>query len=211
LTETFHQRGFRSCSWHELASLTGASPSQVVALSALASAQTARTASILLDQYRGAFDRALAAILDCFDQDRHQQAGDLLRNLAANVDLGRHLTHPWRVVIAGAPNVGKSSLVNALTGYARCIVAPTPGTPRDLVTTVVAVHGWPIELADTAGLRGEATDLEAQGMELARTAIASADLCLWMLDASTVPAWPERRTDNMRWVINKIDLSARWD
>ena len=59
-----------------------------------------------------------------------------------------------RVVLAGWPNVGKSSLINALLGYARAIVHPSPGTTRDVVTASTAIDGWPIELSDTAGLRG---------------------------------------------------------
>src|SRR5205823_6640829 len=84
-------------------------------------------------------------------------------------------------------NVGKSSLINALAGYQRSIVAPTPGTTRDVVRVPVALDGWPVELLDTAGLRGDAPALEAAGIEQAREQAASADLCVWVLDA-TVPA-----------------------
>jgi tRNA modification GTPase len=69
------------------------------------------------------------------------------------VDLGRHLTRPWRVVVAGAPNVGKSSLINALAGFTRTVVTAVPGTTRDVVATAAAIDGWPVELIDTAGLR----------------------------------------------------------
>jgi tRNA modification GTPase len=135
----------------------------------------------------------------------------LLDELARWTRLGRHLVTPWRVTVAGAPNVGKSSLVNALAGYQRCVVAATPGTTRDVVTTLLALDGWPVEVADTAGLRSAASDeLEGQGIDLARSAAVGADLCLWILDGSAVPVWPTTPMPNIRFVINKVDLPAAW-
>ena len=135
-------------------------------------APTLRTASILLDQFHGAFDRAIATILASPDL-----AG--LRELAAFAPVGRHLVEPWKVVIAGAPNVGKSSLVNALAGYQRAVVSEVAGTTRDAVSVQLAFDGWPVELTDTAGLR-EAEGLEAEGIERARRVLAEADLVLWL-------------------------------
>jgi tRNA modification GTPase len=138
-------------------------------------------------------------------------ARTLVDGLARWTALGRRLTEPWRVVVAGAPNAGKSSLINALAGYQRSVVAPTPGTTRDVVTTRIAVDGCPVELADTAGIRDDAGTLEQQGIERARRASAEADLVLWVLDASAEPVWPEAETKTHRLVINKIDLQAAWD
>jgi tRNA modification GTPase len=135
----------------------------------------------------------------------------VLAELAERAPLGRHLIHPWQVVVAGAPNVGKSSLVNALAGYQRSIVAPTPGTTRDVVATRLAVDGWPIELADTAGLREDAGVIEEQGIFRARKKLAEADLVLWVLDAATVPVWPSDKSDRLHLVVNRIDLPAAWD
>ncbi len=121
------------------------------------------------------------------------------------------MTQPWRVAVAGAPNVGKSSLVNAVAGYQRSIVAATPGTTRDVVTTRLALDGWLIELADTAGQRTEAEALEEQGIRRARATAAEADLCLWILDGSAPPVWPSDPLAAVLYVINKIDLPPAWD
>ena len=90
------------------------------------------------------------------------------------------------------------------------MVAPTPGTTRDVVTARIAVDGFAVELADTAGLRADAGSLEGQGIELA-CAVAEANLTLWVVDAATQPVWPETQTWTLRIVVNKIDLPAAWD
>jgi tRNA modification GTPase len=210
LEEVFAARGVRLCSWQELEARTAAHVGRAAALAALAEAPTLRTASILLDQYHGAFDRAVQAARTAL-ASKDPAAGRLLGELARYAALGRHLTVPWRVVVAGAPNVGKSSLVNALAGYARSVVAPVAGTTRDVVTTRLAVDGWPVELADTAGWGDAAEALERQGIDRARTAAAQADLCLWVLDASTEPVWPVPPLGRTQIVVNKIDLEPAWD
>jgi tRNA modification GTPase len=211
VVETLEAGGLRSCTWQELERATADDPLQALAAVTLAEARTARTAAILLDQHQGALGRALDAISAALDRDDRALAGRLLEELARWAALGRHLTAPWRVTVAGPPNVGKSSLVNALAGYQRSVVDPTPGTTRDVVTTLLAIDGWPVELSDTAGLRDAAGDLESQGIRQARTALASADLCLWVLDASAPPVWPPSPAETVRLVVNKVDLPAAWD
>jgi tRNA modification GTPase len=143
-----------------------------------------------------------------------QAASQKIDHLLSLCELGRHLTVPWRVVLVGPPNVGKSSLINALAGFQRAIVSHVPGTTRDVVTVATAIDGWPVELADTAGLRAGGDELEAAGMTLASAAAARADLAVVMRDAS--------QPDNFQWVavesallpaltrridvVNKIDL-----
>jgi tRNA modification GTPase len=210
LEELFSKMGVQVCTWKQFLRRTGHDALQVAALEALSQAATLRTAAILLDQYQGAFAAAVRSILATLQQEKRDQAAKELWELARWTHLGRHLNHTWRVVVFGAPNVGKSSLVNRLAGYQRCVVSPTPGTTRDLVTTRIAIDGWPVELIDTAGMHDQADTLEAKGIQLAQAAAANADLRLWVLDASTAPVEPNSLME-YQIVINKTDLPAAWD
>ena len=131
-----------------------------------------------------------------------------LTDLLAESGRGQVLRDGLDVVIAGAPNVGKSSLLNRLAAEERAIVTPTPGTTRDAVHAQIEVHGIPIRLTDTAGLRDTSDDVETIGIARAREAIARADLVLAVTDASA----PERRSDdlppaNTIHIVNKVDLT----
>ena len=201
IEELYARHGVQVCSWQELERQSSEPAWRVAVQEWLVQAPTARTAAILLDQYHGAFQRAIQDI-----EDRGQ-----LDRLAQLVPLGRHLVQPWSVVVAGAPNVGKSALVNALAGYTRSIVAPTAGTTRDVVKTILAIDGWPVELSDTAGFRAPKGAIEEEGIARARVAAASADLCLWLLDGSMQPITPESDGVTWRIVINKVDLAPAWD
>lgn len=205
LTGAFVERGCRCVSWQQFQAAMSCTPHHVAAFAALAQAPTQRTAAILLDQLHGAFASAVA------EAARLEDHGRLLQRLACLAQVGRHLTQPWRVVVAGAPNVGKSSLVNALAGYTRSVVSPTPGTTRDLVTTVLAVDGWPVALTDTAGLHESATGLEQAGIALALAELRAADLVLWVTDGAALPVWPTQPDERHVQIINKIDLAAAWD
>ena len=130
------------------------------ARSLLAAVRTERTAAILLDQYSGALEAALAGIFAAIDAGRLDAAKAELRSSLDRAPIGLHLVDPWRVVLTGPPNVGKSSLINALIGYHRSIVFDQPGTTRDVVTAVTALDGWLVELSDTAGLRESFDPLE---------------------------------------------------
>jgi tRNA modification GTPase len=211
IEELYTAHGAERCTWQELERRTAGPAWRVAAQEWLVQAPTARTTAILLDQYEGAFERAMQAIRAA-PPDTARPALERLRRL---VPLGQHLVRPWSVVIGGAPNVGKSSLVNALAGYTRSIVAPTAGTTRDVVTTVIAIDGWPIELHDTAGLRDAADTIEAEGVARARAAAAEADLRLWLLDGSCAPVMPASdaggRHESWNLVVNKCDRPPAWD
>jgi tRNA modification GTPase len=205
IEELYTANGVQCCSWQDLERRTAEPAWRIAAQEWLVQAPTARTAAILLDQLDGAFHHAIEAIRAA----PPDVARPRLERLVRLIPLGRHLIQPWSVVVGGAPNVGKSSLVNALAGYTRSIVAPTAGTTRDVVSTVIAIDGWPIELHDTAGLRDAMETIEAEGTARARAAAAQADLRLWLLDGSCEPVFPTAE----RWqvVINKTDMPPGWD
>jgi tRNA modification GTPase len=118
------------------------------------------------------------------------------------------------VALVGRPNVGKSSLINGLLGYERSIVFDAPGTTRDVVTAETALAGWAVQLADTAGFRAEAGELETLAMDRARDWLAGADLVLLVFDRSQpltaedrelCQAYPEALC-----LVNKVDLPSAW-
>jgi tRNA modification GTPase len=111
---------------------------------------------------RGAFDLIDAAIA----QGDRAAASDQIDRLLDRADVGQHLLRPWRVALAGRPNAGKSTLINALVGYTRAIVHHLPGTTRDVVTADAAFDGWPVELSDMAGLRSGGGTTETEGVRL---------------------------------------------
>ena len=182
--QTLVAQGCRSTSWSEWLRRHGRDEIAADAMVALAEAPTERTATILLDQYQGALDRAVKEICTAIKDQNFPIARQQLERLLARAPIGLHLIHPWRVVIAGEANVGKSTLLNAMLGYARAIVDPSAGTTRDLVTATTAIDGWPVELCDTAGLRVSSDPVELAGMQSARERLASADLVLVVFDSS---------------------------
>lgn len=96
---------------------------------------------------------------------------------------GRVLREGYRVVIAGLPNAGKSSLLNRLLGEERAIVTREAGTTRDILEEKISLNGVPVLLTDTAGLRESDDPAEQEGIRRARRAVAKADLLIWIFDA----------------------------
>ncbi len=107
-----------------------------------------------------------------------------LATLIATAQRGRILREGIRMAIVGQPNVGKSSLLNALLGRDRAIVTDIAGTTRDVVTEHLSVRGIPVEILDTAGIRETADQVEAIGVERARAASQEADLVLYVIDGA---------------------------
>ncbi|MEO8497914.1 MAG: GTPase [Planctomycetota bacterium] len=177
---------------------------------ALAVARTERTAAMLLDQYRGALRDTVEGAIEELKRGDSVEAGSRLTKLLARGDIGLHLTKPWRVVFAGPPNVGKSSLMNCLLGYQRSIVFDQPGTTRDLLSAPTAFDGWSLELTDTAGLRESEDAIELEGVSRATNFLTEADLTVLVFDATCgwetqheqlLAAYPKALA-----VINKCDL-----
>ena len=112
-----------------------------------------------------------------------ERVGELLRR----AHTGRLLRDGMTLVIAGLPNAGKSSLMNALTGQDSAIVTHIPGTTRDVLRERVELDGLPLHIVDTAGLREAEDAVELEGVRRARAEIARADLALWVFDAENDP------------------------
>jgi tRNA modification GTPase len=107
-----------------------------------------------------------------------------LRALSHRYDEGRVLREGITLVLTGKPNVGKSSLLNALVGRERAIVTPHPGTTRDIIEDTFILSGVTVRIMDTAGLRPGGDSIEALGMAKTRESVSGADLVLWLLDLS---------------------------
>ncbi|HCE45859.1 MAG TPA: tRNA uridine-5-carboxymethylaminomethyl(34) synthesis GTPase MnmE [Lentisphaeria bacterium] len=126
---------------------------------------------------------------------------------------GAVLREGVRIVIAGKPNVGKSSLLNLMLGYDRAIVTPLPGTTRDTVEEHAVIRNIPVRLIDTAGIREADNIIEGKGIERSIASIRQAQIIIWLLDASadhgeeirTMREHLSGRT-NVIAVWNKIDL-----
>lgn len=171
----------------------------------LIQAKTARAADAALDGLAGRRTRANRALYDqalalsselehALDIDEGELPDSFfagirssLAALAAALDAaavrvreGRILRDGARVVLAGPPNAGKSSLLNALLGESRAIVSDVPGTTRDAVEAWLDLDGWPVRLVDTAGLRATGDAIEAEGVARAEKLIADADVVVML-------------------------------
>ena len=148
------------------------------------------------------------------DYDEGEDVDPKLRGdcAALAAELGRWLARPRmerlkdgvRVVVAGPPNIGKSSLINAIAGQERAIVTDIPGTTRDYIEVPLSLAGIPVVLTDTAGLRAGEDAVEAIGVERTEQLIDAADVLVWLGDAAEAPEHP-RLID----VHAKCDLAGR--
>ena len=179
----------------------------------LIEAESAAAAKNAAGQLGGAMSRRIAAVYDALadmlshfqavvdypdegvepvELDRFAaqlaQAGDDLQRLLDSYGNGRVLNRGVPAVLLGSPNVGKSSLLNALLGYDRAIVTAQPGTTRDTVSERVELGGLLLRLTDTAGLRSTADAVEQLGIERARAAAQEAELALVLVEAGSAGA-----------------------
>jgi len=139
---------------------------------------------------------------------------DRLERLIASYHSGRAWMEGITVLLLGKPNVGKSSLLNALLQTDRAIVTDVPGTTRDFLEEGYSLNGLPLKLVDTAGLRESTDPVELLGVSRTRQRLQSADLVLLVLDGSQPPSDEDRaalaacRDRTTIVVINKVDLAA---
>ena len=154
------------------------------------------------DELPPGFDAALAAGVDALSS-RVEAKLSTARE-------GRILREGALVVLAGPPNAGKSSLLNALLGADRAIVSATAGTTRDAIEDWAEIGGWPVRLVDTAGLRATGDAVEAEGVARAEDLIARADLVLRLSPADAEPSAAGAAGDSPREirVCSKCDLGA---
>src|SRR5437868_6511790 len=148
----------------------------------------------------------VATICDCLESLRNE-----IDKLIATAETGRILHEGLRVVIFGATNAGKSSLLNRMLGFDRAIVSEMHGTTRDSIEERINLRGIALRLLDTAGLRAPENLVEREGIERTQRALESADLRLHIVDANA-PRLGDLKTDgNEMLILNKSDLPAHDD
>jgi len=153
-------------------------------------------------------------IFDGFHIDKQLQTLIIvpLERLIATSEQGKIVREGVKVVIAGQPNVGKSSLLNALLREERALVNALPGTTRDTIEEQISLRGIPVHLVDTAGIRMQEDPVEAMGIDRARQKLREADVVLFLVDALAGVSARDRelyltiRDKNHLIVINKRDL-----
>ncbi len=143
-----------------------------------------------------------------------EQAGKPLAELIALSEQGKVIRDGIDLVIAGLPNVGKSSLLNAFLQEERALVTPVPGTTRDTIEEIISIKGIPVRLVDTAGIRDHAETIEKMGIQRARQKMRDADMVLFLLDATASLSPQDKQLydsiGNVKRVVvlNKIDIAA---
>ncbi len=210
---------------------------QAKAVADVVSAKTKLGLEAAIDQLGGRFSRAIAAIredlaallaeieveIDFPDVDAETSAllprllalAKRVQRLIAQGEQGRVVREGLTVAIIGRPNVGKSTLLNALLSEERAIVTEIPGTTRDTVEEEAVIKGIPVRLIDTAGLRKPTDPVEAEGVKRAEDAVVRADLLLLVLDRSAPLTREDRNLLTRDWdrplflVLNKSDLPHR--
>jgi len=215
--------------------------SQAEALSAMICAQSAKAYTLGLAQLKGSLSKEIEelrfllidalAMLETsidFTEDTSaetipemppqiNQALERMRSLLVSYRSARAYTEGIKVIITGKPNVGKSSLLNKLTGRKKAIVTDIPGTTRDLITDTITIEGIPIHLIDTAGIREPQNAIEKEGINLVWESIADADVLMVMLDVSKPLTDEDRmiieknKSANIIALLNKIDLPRAWE
>jgi tRNA modification GTPase len=226
ILEDLRKQGIATVPWQEH---FGASTTSLEAElhSTLARATTRRTAlnllglqSILPAEFTRLEQLARSGVEAAADVESTSAAlSAALAGILRWAPFGLHLTTPWRVVLAGRPNVGKSTLMNALAGFHRAIVFDEPGTTRDVVSVDSALDGWPVQLLDTAGICAATNEIEREGVSRSRRALDEADCICLLLDAGSPLTDEDRQliadvassSSPAIFVVSKSDLDCVWE
>jgi len=206
--EDLEAAGAKRCGWE---GWPAASRCAREAINALSQAIGPRPAMILTRQAAGAMDRGLEELERLVDRGERAAARRFGTRLLLASRVGLRLVNPWRVALTGQVNAGKSSLLNAILGHARSLVAPLPGTTRDVLTATAVLGGWTVELVDTAGTRPDGraeSPLEQAGIDRAVEVQGRADLIVRVVgpDTSWLPRWDP--SDRELVVRSKVDLAS---
>jgi tRNA modification GTPase len=215
--------------------------SQAEALASMIAAKSSTACAIGLAQLKGSLTKeidnlrtllidALAMIEATIDFTDDVATGDIpqlpsqidlaasrVQSLLSSYRAAKIYTEGVSVVITGKPNVGKSSLLNTLTGKKKAIVTDIPGTTRDLITDMINIKGVPVNLVDTAGIREPKDAIEKEGIALVWENLANADFVIILLDGSkplTVEdkeIFQKNKNGNILVAINKTDLPQAWE
>ncbi len=215
---------------------------QAEAIADLIAAETKASASSAINSLQGVFSKQVdnlvnkfielrifvEASIDFSDEDidfledsdimnRLKNLEKELRHIIEKTEQGIKLQQGLNVVLTGEPNVGKSSLLNQLTGLDSAIVTDIEGTTRDIVKEVIYIKGMPIKIFDTAGLRDTDNSIEAEGIKRAKQALKTADKIFWLTDKNDfsidTKLISEKEQKNLIdenkliFIRNKIDLS----
>ena len=215
--------------------------SQAEALSTMISAKSAKAYAVGLAQLKGSLRSEIdelrlllieaLALLETtidFTEDtpgetipkippQINQALEKIQTLLSSYRSARAYTEGINVIITGKPNVGKSSLFNALTGRKKAIVTDIPGTTRDLITDTINISGIPVCLIDTAGIREPQNVIEKEGISLVWESLAEADVVIVILDVGNLLTDEDKiiigknKSGKIIAAINKIDLPRVWE
>ena len=206
---------------------------QAEAIADLISAESEQAARAALHSLQGVFSELINALVEAMIQLRmhvesaldfpeeeidfladsaiQKKLNDIekrLRAIKQSAMQGRLLKEGMNVVIAGKPNAGKSSLLNALAGHASAIVTDVPGTTRDVLREHIQIDGMPLHIIDTAGLRESDDIIEQEGIRRAHAEIEKADRVLYLVDATSGKDEPAKLpgATALTCIHNKIDL-----
>ncbi len=185
---------------------------RIAALRALPEAETRAAAKMLLSQASGVLCRELSDIASQLGENAVGAVARLERLLGTS-DAGMAMLSPPAVMLAGPPNAGKSTLLNALLGRERVIVHPMPGTTRDVVKDRMSIGGMPFDIMDSAGLHDGSDELDAAAVRHTYSLIGEADVIFFLFDVREDPAMVLRAASDapvgnsrILYVANKCDL-----